>query len=194
MAEEMSSTLISPTKLADAIFNSIPPIAAETCEGCISEVNEHLKNFGYNVTKLCLKHLKKRPTSEKHRQFSSGTQSIQKLYCSRCTTHDSGTFNNNGHIFQCSVVAEVKYYRDKKKMKVVKLFPHPKECLMDEKKKTKWIMSQCNNGIGWTKLEMNYSVVVGGVFGDIFDKINNLTKSDLGDDHTKHGMFTFVVC
>jgi hypothetical protein len=29
MAEELSSTLISPTKLADAIFNCIKPIAAE---------------------------------------------------------------------------------------------------------------------------------------------------------------------
>ena len=198
--------LITPEQLAAAVFGDeefVGPSGKHTTfDHQIKEVAKKLAPYSMNICKMSIKNTEEDGGCKEHAPFVNSPAcvrkpKVQKLYCARCTTSILPELRANNYVLKCSVVAEVETSVDEargvKSLKVVKLYPHPKECLVtDEEEKHKWIMSQCNGGKGWSILQFDNAEIVGSGFNDIIGKINGLTKTKLSDKDTEFGMFPFL--
>lgn len=183
--------LISPKYAAGCL----PHFTGDSFDACTEDAIKCLSKFGYSPTTMKVKNLHSLSSSN-HQQFRKRPGMTQKFYCTRCTTHNSATHKEFSN-YRCCVIATFIITKAKDgsvyTLTIDELYPHAKDCMQhDLRQHMRTIIRQESHGKGYWIFDIDFENVIGDVFHPILDKLQGLSKDDLGIYDTCHGKV--IIC
>ena len=170
-----------------------PHVTQDKEEGmsCLSQIQKHLKVFGYSVEVMKARGTTSTTKPSCHSQNRHDRKNFpQFLYCGRCSVHSGMVLPGQ---FRCTVIGKYLIHDvtqeeatrlniPKKWLRVelTQLYPHSVECtITNPSRLLRNMMSLTNSGPGFTTFHFDYEEIIGDMFDHIINELHQISKNKL---------------
>ena len=186
--------MLNPDEVSNSlrVRNFYGPHFTQDIDGgksCLSQIQNHLKVFGYAVE--IMKARGEKPKEHSQNRHGPDRKYTQFLYCGRCSFHSGFALPGQ---FRCSVIGSYRIHelsaeeattldipRTWLKVEITQIYPHSVDCtITNPSRLLRNMMSLSNSGPGYTKLHFDYEAIIGDIFDPIIHELHQITKKKLG--------------